>query len=70
MLKHNTHSDILDDEVIEDKSVTGGTDTKTDAEATEVDGEAELLRPRGVDISESDDLWHNLSVRGRLPRAI
>ena len=43
-------------EVVEDERVAGGTHAEADAGAAEVDGEAELLGPRAVEVGHGDDL--------------
>ena len=63
--KRDTHSDVLDDEVIEDERVAGGAHAKADAEARQVDGETELLRPGGIRVRERENLWRDTICQSR-----
>lgn len=50
-----THSDVGDLEVIQDEGIAVGTDAKS--LVGEIKGQAHLLGPFGVGISNRNDLW-------------
>jgi hypothetical protein len=58
------YANVFHDEVVQDEGIASSTLAETNAEAAQVGGEAELLRPVGVDISEGDNLAYDDSSLG------
>ena len=52
----NTYAEVLDLEVVEDEREARRALAQADTSTREVDGEAELGRPRGVGVGEREDL--------------
>ena len=56
LLLQDTYAEVLDDEVVEDEREARRALAQADTSTREVDGEAELGRPRGVGVRERKNL--------------